>query len=132
LSEVRCIGDVKSIEQLTPVKIDRFANPSCLERLVEGASVGPDAALLHQQTIAVGTHHYVRPKPAAKEVNRLAEGVAGVLVIQFGPKESKEGVAPVGTTRRGECQVNQEGYPFGLGENAAQLPSVGVLKIQRA
>jgi hypothetical protein len=77
-------------------------------------------------------HQCISPKRATEYVYRLTEGVARVLGIVLGPKEGEEGVAPVGSTWRGQRDIGKERDPFRLSEDAPKLLTFRVPEVERS
>lgn len=63
-------------------------------------------------------------------MERLAEGVAGMRLVGFGPEEGQEGVSLVKPLAQG--QVGKQGDPFGLVEDRGESRSGSPLEVGRA
>src|SRR6185295_8303298 len=70
-------------------------------------------------------------QPSAVEVHGLAEVVAGPVLIELGPEETEEGIAPVGPGRLGGGQVSQQSQALRLREHAAKLLAVPATEVDR-
>ena len=65
-----------------------------------------------------------------EELNRLAQSVARVVLIEIGPKESQESVPAVGPGWCGSREVGEEGESLGLGEDRPQFASCLILQVE--
>ena len=55
-----------------------------------------------------------------------------MLLVQVGPKERQQRVAPVEPPRRADREVGQERQPLGLPEDGADLATVRVAEVEGA
>src|SRR5438128_2091848 len=91
----RRIRDVEAFEQRTPIEVDRLGGPSGVERGLKRDRVAPQRLPIDPQ-LFVGTAHDRRgAERAPEEVDRLAEGIAGVLLVLLRPEESEQLVTTV-------------------------------------
>src|SRR5690242_7626852 len=130
--ELRSAGDVKPLEQIAPIHLDRVAEAAAVERLLECDGVAGKVRPIQAQLVPIATDERPHAERLAKNVNRLIERVAGTLVIVLGPEQRQQSVAPMKTTRPGKREVGEQRHALGLREDGAELSAVGTAQVQCA
>ena len=114
---------VESVEERTAVE-RRWRAPASPAWSARSSSVAS------HQSASSGTAISSSPRPArtsapsalAEEMQRAAEGGARVALVEVGPEEGEEGVAPVEAAGRVGGEVGEECEPFRLLEHGAAPP----------
>jgi hypothetical protein len=122
---------MEALEQVAPVELDRVGEPASVERFLERDRVAPQMSRRETECVAAAEND-VRTERAAKNVERLAQRVAGVLGVVLGPEEREERVPTVRPAPRGERQITEEGYSLGLREDRSQLLPIGAAESERS
>jgi hypothetical protein len=97
---------VKALQQISSIKLDGFAGPSSIECLLERDGIAPEIPV-QTQCVAVAAYQRIGAEGAAQDMDRLAQGIPGVLGVMLRPEEREEGVAPVLPAGGGQRQVRE-------------------------
>ena len=104
----------------------------CGQRLVHRAGVAPERRVGHAELVVAAAGHDLRAERRAEEVERPPEGGARVLLVELGPEEGEQDVAPVEPAGRGDGEVRQQGQPLRLPEDGADFFAVRVAQVEHA
>ena len=104
---------------------------ACRERVFESSRIGADKRRVEHHLITAGDDR-VFAECAAKVVDRLAEGVAGVRCVELRPEESDEAVASMEAVGPREVEVEEQGEALGLRQNFDQLTAILPAEIDAA
>ena len=109
----------------------RSGSPAC-ERPIERGGVAPERLLGHADLLVAPAGEDLGPERAAQEMERAAEGGAGVSLVEIGPEEGEERVAPVEPAGRVGGEVGEEAEPLRLLEHGPHLPAFRGPEVQHA
>jgi hypothetical protein len=131
LLETALFLNKESREEITSIQLKRGGIFPFGNRGPELHHVTPHLLGIDAQLLAAPSKKDFTPQSIPKESEGLVEGIARPKVVQIGPEEREQLVAPVHTRRPGTREVNEEGEPLGLSENRLNLAARGVMKLHR-
>jgi hypothetical protein len=122
---------VKSRKEVACVYAQRVFRPSVEHQALEVPDVTRQVARRHGQRIAPGDDG-ARPECTAEEVERLAQGMAGLLRVVLRPEQRLDAVSAMEPPRRGDGEVAEERTAPGLSEHRVERLARGRPQIQRS
>jgi hypothetical protein len=105
--ELGSAADVKALEELAAIELDRITQPAAVERFLEANSVAPEICPVYAQRVAIPAHKRACAESLTEHVDGLAQRVAGMLLVVLGPEQRNERVAPMKGARRCEREVGE-------------------------
>ncbi len=121
---------MKSGEQLAPIKGQRSSRPPLLYRCIESPDVTPHLFEREGELLVATCHDSRCAQGPTKEIDRLPEGMPGLLGVVLGPEEGKQRVTALETAGRREGEIAEEGCTAGLRQNRTDGCAVGRGQLQ--
>jgi hypothetical protein len=125
------VGHEKPVEEVTTVHPERIHRPPCKECRLERSRVYGHCRLLDADLIVTACDHYLVSEHPAEEPERLTQRAAGVGVIELGPEERDDCVAPVKLLGASKHEVHEERKALGLPEERPHIAAVRGAEIER-
>ena len=123
--ELGPIRDEEPLQQRAPVEVEGLPRSAAVDRTIEGSDVTPDAIDVQPHLLIAAAHDGPGPQGSAQHAERLAQGRARVLLVEFRPEQGDEAVAAVQAGRCGGGEVGEEGEAPRLSEERPHLAPIG-------
>lgn len=118
-------------EQLASIEGKGLGRSPLVHCRVELPDVTADLLVREGQLLIPTGYDRPRTQSPAQKVNRLPEGMPGLLGSVLGPEEGQQGVTTMEAARGGEGEIAQEGRASGLGENGTDGSVFGPSQLDR-
>jgi len=121
----------ESVQQGTPVELERGLElPSC-HRAIEVADIAPETIAIEADLFFTIVGQGLGPQLGPEDMQRLPQGGAGPGLVELRPEQRQQVIAAAHPARGGRGKVGKEGEPARLGQQAANRPAVRVCEGHR-
>jgi hypothetical protein len=91
--ELGRVGDVKALEQITPIKLESFRFTPASQRFLECDRVTPHFSRREAKPVTVVVYDSGFADRATENVDSLTQRVTGVFAIEVRPEHRQQGIA---------------------------------------
>jgi hypothetical protein len=103
--ELRTPREVESGQQLAAIELEGLSGLARIQRILEGCGVAPELCRVETDLLLATALEQSLAQGAVQYVERLAQGVAGALLVRLGPEDWEKLISAVESAMRLDCQA---------------------------